>query len=465
MKPASLPLRKGNCASMNRRQLLKATAGFTVLGLAMPTAFAAPARASSSALNASEFGLDPTSPKSQGKAFTALLERAAAADSPVFLPPGRYLLSDIALPKRVRLIGVAGATRLVHEGGVFLKGRELEVLSLSGITLDGAHAPLRDAKALLEISGARQLLLQECDIADSAASAVALERVAGRIEHCRITGAADYGLHCLDARGLSIEGNGVTDCGNGGILVHRSAPGEDGTRIAGNQVSRIRADRGGTGQYGNGINAYRADNVRVSGNEIADCAFSAIRGNSAGNFLISDNTCLRSGETALYAEFAFQGAVIANNIVDGAAHGISVANFDRGGRLSTCSGNIVRNLSDEGPYPSPLAGFGVGISVEADAAVTGNVIENAPLAGLRIGWGPFMRNVAANGNVIRKTPVGIALSVVEGAGAAVITGNVFEETPRGAIIGFRWKDAVSGDLSLTGGEGFAHVTIANNRTF
>ncbi|MDS1134572.1 TIGR03808 family TAT-translocated repetitive protein [Nitratireductor indicus] len=451
---------------MNRRQLLKATTGFAVLGLSMPMTFAAPARSAlSDALNATEFGLDPTSSQNQNKAFSAVLAHAAEKDSPVFLPPGRYLLSDIALPKRVRLIGVAGASKLVHGGGVFLQGRGLERLSLSGITLDGAHAPLGNAKALLDISGVRQLLLHDCDIAGSGASAAALEQATGRIEHCRITDAADYGLYCLDAKGLSIEGNNVTDCGNGGILVHRSAPGEDGTSITGNRVARIRADRGGTGQYGNGINAYRADNVRVNGNEIADCAFSAIRGNSAGNFLISDNTCLRSGETALYAEFAFQGAVIANNIVDGAAHGISIANFDRGGRLSTCSGNIVRNLSDKAPYPSPLAGFGVGISVEADAAITGNVIENAPLAGIRIGWGPFMRNVSASGNVIRKTPVGIALSVVEGTGAAVITGNVFEETPRGAIVGFRWKDAVSGDLSLNGGEGFAHVTIANNRTF
>ena len=36
--------------------------------------------------------------------------------------------------------------------------------------------------------------------------------------------------------------------------------------------------------------------------------------------------CSRSGETAIYAEFAFQGAVIGSNIVDGAANGISVVN-------------------------------------------------------------------------------------------------------------------------------------------
>ncbi|MDA4832713.1 hypothetical protein NY536_14785, partial [Enterobacter hormaechei] len=94
---------------------------------------------------------------------------------------------------------------------------------------------------------------------------------------------------------------------------------------------------------------------------------------------IIGNNCTGSGEMALYSEFAFEGAVIANNIVDGAASGISMVNFDGGGRMGTCSGNVVRNLTAIGPYPADAPGFGIGISVEADIAVTGNVIENAAL--------------------------------------------------------------------------------------
>ena len=161
---------------------------------------------------------------------------------------------------------------------------------------------------------------------------------------------------------------------------------------------------------------------------MSDCAFSAIRANSASNLQIAGNTCSRSGETALYAEFAFEGAVINGNIVDGAANGISIVNFDKGGRMAVCSGNIVRNLSTEGPYPADAPGFGVGITVEADTAVTGNVVENAPLYGMKIGWGPYMRNVVATGNVIRKAGTGIAVTVVEGAGSAVISDNVISET-------------------------------------
>ena len=56
------------------------------------------------------------------------------------------------------------------------------------------------------------------------------------------------------------------------------------------------------------------------------------------------NSCARLGEVALYAEFGFEGALIANNLVDTAATGISVTNFNDGGRLAVVQGNLVRNL-------------------------------------------------------------------------------------------------------------------------
>ena len=50
----------------------------------------------------------------------------------------------------------------------------------------------------------------------------------------------------------------------------------------------------------------------------------AVRGNSSSDIQIIANSCTRLGEVALYAEFAFQGALIANNLVDIAATGISI---------------------------------------------------------------------------------------------------------------------------------------------
>ena len=94
---------------------------------------------------------------------------------------------------------------------------------------------------------------------------------------------------------------------------------------------------------------------------------------------ITGNTCRDLGEVGIYSEFAFTGAVVANNIVDRAASGISIANFNDGGRIAIVANNIVRDLTGKGPYPADPPGFGTGIAVEADASVTGNVIDGAPL--------------------------------------------------------------------------------------
>ena len=99
------------------------------------------------------------------------------------------------------------------------------------------------------------------------------------------------------------------------------------------------------GQWGNGINVFRAGNVMVSNNMVSDCAFSAIRSNAGNDVQITGNTCLRSGETSIYSEFEFNGAVINNNIIDGGGRGISIANFLQGGRLAVVSGNLIRNIN------------------------------------------------------------------------------------------------------------------------
>ena len=140
----------------------------------------------------------------------------------------------------------------------------------------------------------------------------------------------------------------------------------------------------------------------MRGNRIRNAAFSAVRGNAASNIQIANNICTGLGEVAIYAEFGFEGAVIANNTIDGAAIGIAVTNFNQGGRLAVVQGNLIRNLVPKRPAGTdPNDGNGIGIGVEADAAVTGNVIENAPVAGIAVGWGQYLRDVSVTGNVVR----------------------------------------------------------------
>jgi uncharacterized secreted repeat protein (TIGR03808 family) len=394
------------------------------------------------------------------------LDRAAADGKPVFLPPGRYDVSNLRLPGGTRLSGVPGRTRLVYGGGGHLLVADGGPgIAIDGIVLDGANRALaEDVTALLHLRSVDGLVLDRVEIVGSAANAVSLEGCAGRIAGCTLSGARGAALWSVGARGLSVVDNLVEDCGDGGILIHRWEAGEDGTIVSRNRVRRIAARSGGTGQYGNGINVFRAGNVTISGNHVSDCAFSAIRSNAGSEVQIVGNQCLRSGETAVYSEFGFEGAVIADNMIDGGSIGISVANFDHGGRMAAVSGNVVRNLHNGAPYPDEMGlDFGIGISVEADTAVTGNVVEKAPTLGLMVGWGPFARNVVATGNVIRSARVGIGVTVVDGAGSITIASNVIDDVADGAIRGMRWADFVTPDLAVADAVAYPHVAIGGNR--
>jgi uncharacterized secreted repeat protein (TIGR03808 family) len=455
---------------LDRRGFLAGTAGFAVGGLSLPGSLLASGltgielTAMRGSINATDLGVRPGAFDDQSKAFAKMLRQAADRNIPVFLPAGIYIVSNISLPASVRLSGVPGATRIVYGGdGHLMMAEDAVHIEMTGLGLDGANRWIGDhAQGLVDLRRVKHAVIDNCEIVGSGKNGISFERVGGRIDRTVISGAAKAGIYSVEGTGLNITGNNVSDCADGGILVHRWQAADDGTIVTGNRVERIAARSGGTGQYGNGINFFRANKVIASGNVVADCAFSAIRANSSSDLQIAGNTCSGSGETALYAEFAFEGAVISGNIVDDAANGISIVNFNEGGRAAVCSGNLIRNLWSEGPYPADAPGFGVGISVEADTAVTGNMIENAPLYGIKIGWGPYMRNVVATGNVIRGARTGIAVTVVEGAGPAVISGNVIAGAENGSIVGYRWADPVTSDMASGGNGGFAHLTVERN---
>jgi uncharacterized secreted repeat protein (TIGR03808 family) len=412
------------------------------------------------------FGLVPGASDDQSAVLQAAIDRASAEGKPLFLPPGRYEVSNITLPSRLKLIGVPGESRLVYTGGGhLLLARGGSGIGLDGIVLDGANRALADdVSALLHFVSVDAVAIERSEVIGSSDNAITLEGCSGRVAACSLTGARTAGLWSIMGRGLSVTDNHVANCGDGGILIHRWEDGEDGTIVSRNRIERIEARSGGTGQVGNGINVFRAGGVIVADNHVSDCAFSAIRSNSGSGVQIVGNQCLRSGETAVYSEFAFEGAVIASNVVDGGSIGISVANFDQGGRLATVTGNVVRNLHKGAPYPDEMGlDFGIGISVEAETAVTGNVIENAPTLGMLVGWGPFARNVVATGNVIRAAPTGIGVTVVDGAGPVTLASNVIDGATEGAIRGMRWAEFVTGDLAVAGAGGFPHIEIGGNR--
>lgn len=421
--------------------------------------------------------LRPGAVDDQSLALQAAIDRAVADDRPLFLQPGRYEVSNIRLRDGLTLVGVPGRTRLVYGGGGHLvEAVEARGVGLQGLVLDGANRPFAGyASGLVQFNGVADMVLDGVEVMGSARVGLALERVSGRVTRCRVSGSREAGLWSVDASGLSISDNTVSDCGGGGILVHRWQAGDDGTIVTGNRVERIAARRGPSAPQGNGIHLVRAAGVLVANNRLADCAVSAIRAEAGANLQITGNSCLRSGAAAIRASDGFEGALVSENVVDGAGAGVAMADFtpagadaaaDRpaGGRLALVAGNLIRNLhaasADATTWP---ATGGSGILVEADTAVTGNVIDTAAGAGILMGWGPALRDVSASGNVIRNARIGVAVSVVDGAGASVITDNLMSAIADGGIRGMRWAEAVTGDLAVAGDPTLAHLTVRGNK--
>lgn len=448
---------------MRRRTFLKqiAMGGMVVATTTLPAHCAL----AHDALDGRSLGLVADENIDQSSVLAVALRQASKENRALALPPGPMVVGDVELPENCRIIGTPGASRLVHNGGRYLlRAQGRKIMQLSGITFDGANQTFgEEAAGLLTLLDCPGLSIDTCRFINSAGLGLYLQSCGGRIERCVIEDISGWaGLFSVNAAGLAIADNVVRNCANGGILVHRWEAGDDGTIIESNRVSRIGAAEGGTGQWGNGINLHRANNVQIRGNHISDCAFSAIRANSASNALIASNTCLKSGEVAIYAEFSFSGSVINGNLIDDAATGISIANFNEGGRLVVCNDNLVRNMRMDGPYVEAGNDFGVGIYAEADTSVANNVVEGAPLYGIEIGFGSYQRNVLATGNIVRDAGIGMTASVASGAGSAMLTHNRLSKIAGAAIVGTDHREIVTADLSGSGAGRHSHLTIKDN---
>jgi uncharacterized secreted repeat protein (TIGR03808 family) len=457
--------REYSIMDVNRRHLIGASAAGVAGALAMPpdAARAAPLT-STLGRDITQYGVHPGSPDDQTRALQRAIDDAARAQIPLALPPGAYRTGMLRLQSGTQLIGVRGATRLIFNGGAsMLSGEGAGGIGLDNITLDGSGIPLPTRRGLVHCLGGRDIRITNCAIAGSGGNGIWFENVSGDISGNIITGIATTAIVSFDAQGLLVTRNTITGTNDNGIEILRTAIGDDGTLVADNRIEDIKAGPGGSGQYGNAINAFRAGNVIVRGNRIKNCDYSAVRGNSASNIQISGNSVSDVREVALYSEFSFEGAVIANNTVDGAAFGVSVCNFNEGGRIAVVQGNVIRNLLPKRPIgTAPDDDAGIGIYVEADASVTGNVIENAPSFGIVAGWGKYLRDVAITGNVIRKASAGIGVSVTSGAGTALVNNNMIAETPRGAVVGLDHARIVTPDLSGEDAQRYAQVVIGTN---
>ncbi len=467
---------------LDRRHLMMAAGtGLAVGSGADVSAQAAPISKMSSDETATPSDLGITLKSSQDAAtpLQTAIDQAASRGIGLRLPPGSFTIGrPIVLRAGTALSGGLGSTTLVFGNGAGLIGQAANNVRIKDLVLDGTHAALDTARGvdgLVTLTNCANVRLAGLEVRHSLGNGVVLKAVSGSVDACRVHTIRQAGLFSLDGRGLRITANDIHDCGDNGVLVWTSKPAECGTIVHGNRIERIAAKSGGTGQNGNGINVYRAAGVLVANNKIADCAYSAIRSNAASNIQMIANSCMRLGEVALYAEFAFEGALIANNLVDTAAAGISVTNFNEGGRLAIVQGNLIRNLSRREHEPEDKRGEG--ISVEADSIVSGNVIENAATAGIFVGWGRHMRDVTATGNLIRNSTIGIAVQAEKtggtlgtlfggasagASGSVLLANNMISGARNGAIRTLRLHEAFGADLARGASSPFANIACTGN---
>ncbi len=441
-----------------RRQLL-------AVGVTGAAAYISPVNAAprlALGINAAQFGVHPGATDDQSMVLQSAIDRATEARVPLWLAPGVYRAGNLNLPSGAHLVGTRGATRItLAQGPSLLSAERADGITLTGLMLDGGSRRLPKNRGLVHILAGKALRIADCQLNGAGGNAIALEECDGEVTRSTIIGATDNALFCTDSNGMRIVGNTIANAGNGGIRVWQSRKRHDGSLIADNRIDDTGARDGGTGENGNAINVFRAVNVIVRGNHIRNAAFSAIRGNAASHIQIIGNHCSALDEVAIYSEFDFENALIADNVIEGAASGISVTNFKEGGHLAIVRGNTIRNVRGR-RSGAARAEQGIGIGVEADTTVTGNVIEHAETIGINAGWGAYLRNVTVANNVVRDAGIGVAVSVVDGAGEAVISGNQIMGAVRGAIVGMEWQKAVTGDLALAGAELYPKLRISGN---
>lgn len=436
----------------NRRQLLAGLAS----ALAAP-ALVEHAGAATGFVDPYAFGLQDLFDGDQSAALQAAIDAAEAAGQDLRLPAGEFTAGNLRFPGGIRIIGAARASVLVSRNGEPIGTIEGRGFVLDGVSL---YSSSNDA-ALIIGEGAEDATIRDCMISGDG-SGIRAWRASATIENCRLLELPEAAIHSVDSNGgLIIRGNRIQRCGNAGIRIWRDEPGHDGSIVTGNIVEAIDWKGGGNGQNGNGVNIFRANSVIVSDNVFTDCTFTAVRVNAGRNTQIRGNTCLNSGEVAIFSEFEFSGSVVADNIIDGAATGIDITNLDTGGHLATCTGNLVRNIfprSAVNPDTRP-----VGIYAEADTLVANNVIENVPGVGIVAGYGPFVRNVLISDNILTGCAIGIGVTVVgdPAIGPVRVTDNLIAAPSQHAIAGFEWDNIVSPDLAADSTR-YPHVTIADN---
>jgi uncharacterized secreted repeat protein (TIGR03808 family) len=431
--------------------------------------------------------------RTQSLSLAGAVAAATRAEKPLNLLPGAYRTSGFSITRSLEIFAAPGTVVIEPAGGEcfnidirpLAESSQLEGVTIRGIGFRGKGAnfpvgvnpgerpvdPFLDAaiprfNALITAFRVRKLIVEDCSIGGSEAGGLALWR-------CRNAAVTrneflNNNISIYSARGENnlFADNDIHDNANFGIVVEQWPPGPDYTILRNNRIANTAASFGadpprgivgGSGPYGNGVFGLYAHHMRIEGNRISDSAFSGARMNGCCDLQITNNAIDRSGETAIMVEcpqtdgktpngLGYEGGVIANNIVSGAAEGVSVTNGWYGGRRVSIIGNQVRSIARKSfrtsdPNWPRYATCGDGIYAEADVDIVGNMIENCEgcgiyVAPMAIQNSPIKTAANVTGNIVKnaKWGVGFWKGSDPARGFTFIQGNMISGSSRGAIM-------------------------------
>lgn len=445
-----------------------------------------------------------------GSDLQAAITAAVTAGKSLYIAPGTYDVWNLGVGGPIRIFGTPGKVILRPSAGALyaLYVGAFTDVAIEGIVFDGAGRALSvdpglPTRSMVAVKRARaegsKIRFTNCTFRNSPHAGLQIYGVAAHVSNCRFESLVD-GVWVRDADGVHIvENHFVGNAGNAVYVERENAgtngvltPALDGTIVAGNRIETVtQADPSSTGWEGNGVLLLKTAGVHVTDNVIKGCALSAIRANMCTDTVVTGNSCHAIGETAIYLEAILggitnlapgHGGVVTGNLVDDAATGVTLANFNFGGRLGVVQGNLLRNLTLKTVAAGTANQYttgGVGVVVEGDVNVNGNVVEAAASMGMILGTNDYTDDLLCTDNLIRNAPIGIAFANTTPTGgrdaqiyiASNMVAHYTNDASHGAIVpvaftGSAYVRSTGADLGQADtSTAYPYVRVDRNRCF
>ena len=413
-------------------------------------------------LNAADYGMAANSGSDETQRFQAAINDAQAKQLPLFVPAGSYHIGTVAIsaPLTVYSNGGRAVLRGTPTQGPCIAidgaraGSALTQVRITDITMDGTGSPAPpNRQGMIDVFQATGITIERCGLRNSKVSGIALNQATARIAGNSVDSAAETAIVSRDGT-VTVDGNTITNSGNQGIQISRSRIGDDNSIVSNNRIANTRADRKGSGAYGNAILIYRAGKVAVTGNKIAASAFSAIRANSGSDIQIVGNETTGNQECAIYIEApdatdTYNGCTIAMNVIRDCGAGINVVNQDYGGRRGIITGNQIIGSRNkrivDGSYTYET--WGTGMTTCADVVVSDNILENCESWGIILDPTNYARApgafiAQASNNMMKNCAGGIVFCRNDASAFIAIGGNtvyaISKDPKFGAVVPGRY---------------------------